>query len=82
MTDNSLTKDKLLETLTEFYTGQIKPDLENLKIDLIGRIDKVEEDVSEIKLDIRDIKDDIKGIKADLSTTVSKKEFNQLIEIL
>ena len=45
---------------------------------LFGRIDKVEEDVSEIKLDIRDIKDDIKGIKADLSTTVSKKEFNQL----
>jgi uncharacterized coiled-coil DUF342 family protein len=83
MTNNKpLTKDDLLESLAEFYSGQIKPDLDNLekrlKNKLGGKIDSLEVKVEEVRNDVKWIKDDIKGIKADLSLTVSKKDFNKL----
>lgn len=79
MSKNSqLTKDDLLETLTGFYTEQIKPDLMSLEDRLGGRIDKVDNRLDSVEIELRGVKDEVKGLKAEFSTSVSKKDFNKL----
>lgn len=42
------------------------------------RFDSIENRLDKLETDVSEVKDEIKGIKSDLSTTVTKKEFNEL----
>ncbi len=60
-------EDIVFNELSEFHANITKPEL-----------DKLNTKIDDVSLNISFIKDDIRGITADLSTTVSKREFNDL----
>lgn len=62
------------ELLSQFYTEFLKPQLDKIE----EAVKKNSEDIQGLKVETRYVKDELNGIKAELSSTVSKKEFNEL----
>ena len=82
MSQKNLTKDDVLDVLAEFYHGTIKPDLENLKKEILITRQEAKKDNktlgNDLKNEIRWLKDDLTGLNTEFSNTLSRQEFNEI----
>jgi archaellum component FlaC len=60
-------KEDTLNTLAQFYEGQIKPE-----------IGEVRTEIQMVKNELSWVKDEIKGLKADMADTPTRREFEGL----
>jgi archaellum component FlaC len=49
-----------------------------LRNEMNTRFDKVEDRLSNVEVELSHVKDEVKGLKADISTTPSRREFQDL----
>ena len=64
--------------MTEFYAGMIKPEQDNMRKEIVSRLEAIDTKLAELQVEVRGVKDDTRGINAELSLTVSRKDFDEL----
>ena len=69
---------KGMDNLYERFKGELNTRLESLKGEMNTRFDNVENRLRNVEVELSHVKDEVNGLKADLSTTPSRKEFEEL----
>ena len=89
--NNFVTKKDLIKTMVGFSESILNGiqkmfDEQNKRMDgrdkrfdgMDKRFDGIDYRLDRLEVNMSEVKDEIKGLKADISTTVNKKEFNEL----
>ncbi len=70
--------DAIHEQLTNYHAAMVAPEFEKLRAETRTGFSSLNERLERVEADVVWIKNDVEGLKADLSTTVEKKEFEEL----